>query len=146
MDAKQILGISVLAVAGAVSAQTVPQEQWVVAPFPATGSLSRASVMADSFGALRTAQAPQEFRIGPPDARAGTMGRAEVVADLRNWIGSGQGQFASGEYYDAPYYRPRRVAMYQGLREAPALPVASATQDPGAAAAGARLEDGPQTQ
>jgi hypothetical protein len=67
MDARQLFGLSTLVLAGAVSAQTVPAEQWVGAPIPAAGSLSRASVAAEAEAGSAIAQAPQELRVGPAD-------------------------------------------------------------------------------
>ena len=151
MDAKHILGMSVLAVAGAVSAQTVPQEQWVGAPVAAAGSLSRADVAAESLSAFRLAQAPQELQVGPPELRSAATDRASVVAELRTWLGAGGGQFASGERFDAPaapFHRARRMTtMAPERRDAPVLPPLAAAQGLSTAAAGsARVGDGVPTQ
>lgn len=120
MNAKQILGISALAFAGAVSAQTVPAEQWVGAPIPAIGSFSRSAVAADYAASRTVASAPQELRVGPTDPAAGMMSRAEVTADLNLWIKSGMNQVANQDSFDPsnPAYRAQ-YTMYQRQRNGP---------------------------
>ncbi|MEJ8809934.1 hypothetical protein WKW77_02585 [Variovorax ureilyticus] len=121
MNAKLFLGISALALAGAVSAQTVPAEQWVGAPIPAMGHFSRAEVAADLSSSRATyASAPAEYRVGPADAKTGAMSRAEVAADERLWIRSGMGEVANRDNFDpnSAEYR-QQMAAYQRMRNGP---------------------------
>jgi hypothetical protein len=121
MNVAQLLGVSALAFAGAVSAQTIPPEQWVGAPIPAVGALSRAAVAADNAAsAVAIAKSPQEFRVGPPDASPGAISRAEVLADLNLWIKSGLSQVANQEGFDpsSAAYRPQ-MATYRRMRGGP---------------------------
>lgn len=120
MNARQLFGLSALAFAGAVSAQTVPAEQWVGAPIPMASSFSRAAVAADFAASRAVAQAPQELRVGPPDASGGALSRAEIAADLNLWIRSGLAEVAQRDNFDPgnPAYRSQ-VAMYQRMRNGP---------------------------
>jgi hypothetical protein len=121
MNAKLLLGISALALAGAVSAQTVPAEQWVGAPIPAVGHLSRAEVAADlSASRASFASAPAEYRVGPADPTTGATSRAEVAADTRLWIRSGLGQVANRDGFDPTSAEFRQqTAAYQRMRNGP---------------------------
>lgn len=120
MNAKQLLGLSALAFAGVVSAQTIPAEEWVGAPMRMTGSLSRAAVAEDLAASRWVAQAPQEFRVGPPDAGPGALSRAEVVADLNLWNRSGLGEIAYRDNFDPANTAYRsQVAMYRRMRSGP---------------------------
>jgi hypothetical protein len=120
MNAKLVLGISALALAGAVSAQTVPAEQWVGAPIPAVGHFSRAEVAADLAANRAYASGPQEFRVGPADPPTGAESRAEIAADLSLWIKSGMSQVANRDSFDpaAPAYR-MQMASYERMRNGP---------------------------
>ncbi|SEA12512.1 hypothetical protein [Variovorax sp. YR216] len=121
MNAKLFLGISALALAGAVSAQTVPAEQWVGAPIPAASHFSRAEVAADLSASRSTfASAPAEYRVGPADAKTGAASRAEVAADERLWIRSGMSQVANRDNFDpnSAEYR-QQMAAYQRMRNGP---------------------------
>ncbi len=121
MNAKQLLCASALALAGAVSAQTVPAEQWVGAPIPATGHFSRSEVAADmSASRAAYASAPAEYRVGPADAKTGAASRAEVAADMHLWIRSGMSQVANRDDFDpnSAEYR-RQMAAYQRMRNGP---------------------------
>ena len=120
MDAK-VLAFCAVTFAGAVSAQTVPPEQWVGAPISSVSTLSRSSVVAGYMAAAPAeAKTPQEFRVGPPDAQPGGVSRAETVADLNLWLRSGLGQSAYRDDFDPARgsYRAK-LAMYQRLRQGP---------------------------
>jgi len=121
MNAKLLLGISALALAGAVSAQTVPAEQWVGAPIPAVGHFSRAEVAADMSANRATfASAPAEYRVGPADPKTGAASRAEIAADNRLWIRSGMSQIANLDGYDPNSAEFRQhMATYQRMRNGP---------------------------
>jgi hypothetical protein len=118
MNAKLLLGVSALALAGAVSAQTVPAEQWVGAPIPMTGQLSRAQVAAD-LASNRTEMyaVAAEYRVGPADSTIGALSRAEVAADLSLWNKSGMAQVAHRDSFDptSPAYA-RQFSSYQSMR------------------------------
>lgn len=121
MNAKLLLGVSALALAGAVSAQTVPAEQWVGAPIQMTSQLSRAQVSAD-FAANRSEMntVAAEYRVGPPDSTIGALSRAEVAADLSLWNRSGMSQVAGRDSFDpnsAAY--ARQMSAYQSMRNGP---------------------------
>ncbi|MBB3176013.1 hypothetical protein [Variovorax sp. Sphag1AA] len=121
MNAKLLLGISALTLAGAVSAQTVPAEQWVGAPIPAVSHFSRAEVSADlSANRANFASAPAEFRVGPADPKTGAASRAEVTADNRLWIRSGMSQVANRDNFDPNSAEFRQqMAAYQRMRNGP---------------------------
>ncbi|SCK52729.1 hypothetical protein VAR608DRAFT_5337 [Variovorax sp. HW608] len=121
MNAKLLLGISALALAGAVSAQTVPAEQWVGAPIPAASHLSRAEVAADlSASRMSFASAPAEYRVGPADPATGATSRAEVAADTSLWIRSGMSQVANRDGFDPTSAEFRQqMAAYQRMRSGP---------------------------
>lgn len=122
MNAKQLLGVSALALASATAfAQTVPAEQWVGAPIATTGTAFSRSAVAADYAASRTmASAPQEFRVGPADTAPGAMSRAEVAADTNLWIKSGMSQVANQDSFDPsnPAYRAQ-MAAYQRMRNGP---------------------------
>lgn len=117
----KVLAFFAVTFAGALSAQTIPPEQWVGAPIQSASTLSRSAVMADYIAtAPAEGRTPQEFRVGPPDAQPGGMSRAEAVADLNLWLRSGLGQSAYRDDFDPArgHYRAQ-VAMYQRLRHGP---------------------------
>ncbi|MDM0067989.1 hypothetical protein [Variovorax sp. J31P207] len=122
MNARQVLGVSVLALAGATAfAQTVPAEQWVGAPIATTGSAySRSAVTADLAASRSMMSAPQEYRVGPADPATGAMSRVEVAADTSLWIRSGMSQVANRDSFDpsSPAYRAQ-MAAYQRMRSGP---------------------------
>ncbi|MGO4391010.1 hypothetical protein AB4Z46_06610 [Variovorax sp. M-6] len=122
MNAKQLLGVSALALASATAfAQTVPAEQWVGAPITsASSTLSRSAVTSDYAASRSMASAPSELRVGPADAAPGAMSRAEVSADLSLWIKSGMSQVANQDSYDpsSGAYRTQ-MAAYQRMRNGP---------------------------
>ncbi|VTU28735.1 hypothetical protein H6CHR_03051 [Variovorax sp. PBL-H6] len=117
----KVLVIFAVTFAGAVSAQTVPPEQWVGSPIPSASFLSRSAVVADYVAtAPAEARTPQEFRVGPPDAQPGGLSRAEAVADLNLWLRSGLGQSAYRDDFDPAHGHYRaQVAIYQRLRHGP---------------------------
>ncbi|MGJ7508932.1 hypothetical protein [Variovorax sp. GT1P44] len=121
MNAKLLLGVSALALAGAVSAQTVPAELWVGAPIPMTGQLSRAQVSADlAANRMEMNAVAAEYRVGPPDSIIGALSRAEVAADLSLWNKSGMAQVANRDSFDptsASY--ARQFSSYQSMRNGP---------------------------
>lgn len=121
MNAKLLLGVSALALASAVSAQTVPAEQWVGAPIPAAGHFSRAEVAADMSANRATfASAAPEYRVGPADPKTGAASRAEVTADTRLWIRSGMSQVANRDGFDPNSAEFRQqMAAYQRMRNGP---------------------------
>jgi hypothetical protein len=120
MNAKLVLGVSALALAGAVSAQTVPAEQWVGAPIPAVGHFSRAEVAADLVAARTSASAPAELRVGPADPMPGAESRDEVAADLSLWIKSGMSQVANRDGFDPTSSEYRmQPASYERMRNGP---------------------------
>lgn len=121
MNAKLLLGVSALALAGAVSAQTVPAEQWVGAPIPAVGHFSRAEVSADLSASRATySTAAAEYRVGPADPKTGAASRAEVAADNRLWIRSGMSQIAGLDGYDPNSAEFRQhMAAYERMRNGP---------------------------
>jgi hypothetical protein len=121
MNAKLLLGVSALALAGAVSAQTVPAEQWVGAPMPMTGQFSRAQVSADlAANRSEMTAVAAEYRVGPPDSTIGALSRAQVAADLNLWNKSGMSQFANRDSFDptSPAYA-RQFSSYQSMRNGP---------------------------
>jgi hypothetical protein len=120
MIAKQVLGLSVWVLAGAVSAQTVPAEQWVGAPIITTSTASRQAVMADYAAARSMPQVASELRVGPADAPTGAISSAEVRADLNLWIRSGLGQVANRDSFDpsSAAYRAQ-FASYMRMRNGP---------------------------
>jgi hypothetical protein len=120
MNAKLFVGISALALAGAVSAQTVPAEQWVGAPIPTAGHFTRAEVAADLNASRSFTTVAQEYRVGPADPSPGAESRAEVAADLRLWIKSGMSQVANSDSFDptSAAYRSQ-MAAYQRMRNGP---------------------------
>ncbi|MDM0023338.1 hypothetical protein [Variovorax saccharolyticus] len=124
MNAKQLLGVSALALAGATAfAQTVPAELWVGAPIATTASAASRSAVAADYSASRTmASAPQELRVGPADTAPGAMSRAEVAADTNLWIKSGMSQLANRDSFDptSPAYRAQ-FAAYERMRNGPAF-------------------------
>lgn len=118
MNAKLLLGVSVLALAGAVSAQTVPAEQWVGAPIPMAGQFSRAQVSADlAANRMEMYAVAAEYRVGPPDSTIGALSRAEVAADLNLWNRSGMSQVAGRDSFDptSPAYA-RQFTSYESMR------------------------------
>jgi hypothetical protein len=120
MNAKLFVGISALALAGVVSAQTVPAEQWVGAPIAAVGHFTRAQVAADLNASRSVATAAPELRVGPADPSPGAESRAEVAADLKLWIKSGMSQVANSDSFDptSAAYRSQ-FAAYQRMRNGP---------------------------
>lgn len=125
MQVKQLLGISALLLAGAVSAQTVPAEAWVGAPIATTsGSMSRGEVSADLQRSMRVAQTPSEQWVGTSATAAvavGAVSRAEVLADLSLWNKAGVGAYGrldSPEAYGPGY--AQRLAAYRQARNSDA--------------------------
>jgi hypothetical protein len=121
MNAKLLLGVSTLALAGAVSAQTVPAEQWVGAPIQMTGQFSRAQVSADlAANRMEMNTVAAEYRVGPADSTIGALSRAEVTADLSLWSKSGMAQVAGRDSFDpmSPAYA-RQFSSYQSMRNGP---------------------------
>ncbi|WP_431276179.1 hypothetical protein ACQ858_07945 [Variovorax ureilyticus] len=121
MNARLFLGLSALAFAGAVSAQTVPAEQWVGTPISAVGHFSRAEVAADMTASRATfASAPAEYRVGPADPTTGATSRAEVAADTQLWMRSGMSQVANRDGFDPTGAEFRhQMAAYQRMRNGP---------------------------
>lgn len=143
MNAKLFVGLSALALAGAVSAQTVPAEQWVGAAIPTASHFTRAEVAAD-FNTSRsfTAAAP-ELRVGPADPVPGAESRAEVAADLSLWIKSGMSQVANSDSFDptSAAYRAQ-FASYQRMRNGPQF-LAEVQRKQGKTATTAQMEPAP---
>ncbi len=121
MNAKLLLGVSARALAGAVSAQTVPAEQWVGAPIPMASQFSRAQVSADlAANRSEMTAVAAEYRVGPPDSTIGALSRVQVAADLSLWNKSGMSQVANRDSFDptSPAYA-RQFSSYQSMRNGP---------------------------
>jgi hypothetical protein len=152
MQAKQLLGISALLLAGAASAQTVPAEAWVGAPIATTGAMSRGEVTAELQRSMATAQTPAEQWVGTPataTVAVGAMSRAEVLADLSLYNKAGLGDYARIDSPDAagPGYA-RRMAAYQQARHSDAY-MAEVQRIEGVRAsrlASARQKNGPSAE
>jgi hypothetical protein len=153
MQAKQLLGISALLLAGAASAQTVPAEAWVGAPIAITGStISRSEVTADLQRSMSMARTPQEQWVGTPATATiavGAMSRAEVLADLSLYNKAGLGDYARIDSPDAtgPEYA-RRMAAYRQARNSDAYmaEVQRIEGIRGSAMASARRQNGPSAE
>jgi len=120
MNAMQLIGVSAFALAGAVSAQTVPAEAWVGPPIQFTSSTSREAVVADFIASNKSPQAPQELRVGPADPAVGAVSRAEAEADRNVWLRSGMQQTAYSDNDDpASAAHAAQLANYQRMRNGP---------------------------
>jgi len=153
MQAKRLLGISALLLAGAVSAQTVPAEAWVGAPIATTGgTMSRSAVAADLQRSMAAAQTPSEQWVGTPataSVAVGAMSRAEVLADLSLWNKAGMGAYGhidSPEAYGPGY--AQHLAAYRRTRNSDAYmaEVQRIEGMRGSAMASARAKAGPASE
>jgi hypothetical protein len=121
MNAKQLAAASVLVLARAASAQTVPAEAWVGPAIATTGiASSRDTVTAEMRRFMSMPQAAQDAWVGASGdtvIAVGAAKRSEVLADLKLFDRAGLVAYQASEAFD-PYSAEsrRRTAYYQRLR------------------------------
>lgn len=122
-NAKTLIAIAALAVAGAASAQTHSTEDYFGTLPAAQSTLTRAEVKADLERFQRAVPVQNhsaEDYFGNLPAAQGQLSRAEVQADLNLWNRAGMGSRISDDRLQAadPAYA-EHLATYQRLRSGP---------------------------